>query len=153
MHEIGDQVNHIPDLGVEKSLLQELAITRCLLFFESYAQLLRKVKYRVHSGGQTTFEYFIIDPLTFSALLNFLASSVSLLAQIGRLQIVYLCADPLQERWKIPPQVVVLLLSRLACIHIVHSCIMEGRAKSSISSAIIHAYRFVLDVLFQSVEH
>ena len=110
MHEVGDQVYHVPDLRVEKSLFQEFACTRCFLFLEPYAQLLCKVEYRVHGGGETTFEYLIIDPLTLSAFLYLLATSISLLAQIGRLEIFYLCAHPLQERWQIPPQVVVLLL-------------------------------------------
>ena len=110
MHEVGDQVYHVPHLRVEKSLLQEFASTRCFLLLEPYAQLLRKVEYRVHGGGETAFEYLIIDPLTLSAFLYLLAASISLLAQIGRLKIVYLCAHPLQERWQVPPQVIVLLL-------------------------------------------
>ena len=82
MHEVGDQVYHVSDLGVEKSLLQEFAVSRCFLLLESDAQLLRKVEYRVHGGGESTFEYLIIDPLTLSALLYLLARSISLLAQI-----------------------------------------------------------------------
>ena len=113
MHEVGDQVYHVSDLGVEKSLLQEFAVSRSLLLLEPYGQLLRKVEYRVHGGGESAFEYLIIDPLTLSALLYLLSSSISLLAQIGRLQIVYLRANPLQERWQVPPQVVILLLGRL----------------------------------------
>ena len=154
MHEVGDQVYHVSDLRVEKSLLQKFAGTRGFLLLESYAQLLRKVKYRVHSGGETTFEYFIIDPLTLPAFLYLLASSVSLLAEIGRLQIFYMCAHTLQERWQIPPQVVVLLLGRLTSIHIVHSSILEGGVESGVGScSVTQGNRFVLDVLLHSVDH